>query len=264
MSFERYKTILKTCGLYYLIGATWILGTKYFYSQAGSDDLLWILTPTAWWVRVLGRLPFEYQPDLGYVNHALRFVIAASCSGVQFMMIQGAMLLFSFVHRMKTYVGRVGWLLLSLSASYVITILVNGLRILLAIYLPPWFTEARLWNKYMTPERLHSMIGVVVYFSALLVVYGVVNKLFVAADRQISDSKKDADFSPPMPHSFIPSIIKYASPLFWYLFIVLGIPFLNGASHENRQGFWEYTLLIVAVCGAVTVVFETVRKLRKN
>ena len=237
MSFKKYKTILKTCGLYYLAGAAGILGTKYFYSQAGSDDLLWILAPTAWWVRVLGGLPFEYQPDLGYVNHALRFVIAASCSGVQFMMILCSMLLFSFVHRIRTHIGRIGWLLFSLSASYIITILVNGLRILLAIHLPILFTEARLWNRYMTPERLHSMIGVVVYFSALLAVYCMVNRLFNTGTFQIS------------------------SPLFWYLFIVLGLPFLNGAGNENRQGFWEYALLIVALCGGVMMVFGMVKRL---
>lgn len=249
MSFKRYKVILKTCGLYYLAGAVWILVIKYFYSQAGSDDLLWILTPTAWWVRTLGRLPFEYQSGLGYVNHALRFVIAASCSGVQFMMILGTMLLFSFVHRLKTHIGRIGWLFGSLSASYVITILVNSLRILLAIYLPPLFTEAGLWNRFMTPERLHSMIGVVVYFSALLMVYGMVNNFFIFIGKSSDTTIEKASYS-------------LVAPLFWYLFIVLGLPFLNGAGIRNRQSFWEYALLIVAVCGGVMMVFGIIKKLR--
>lgn len=257
MSLERYKVILKTCGLDYIAGAAWILGIKYFYSQAGSDDLLWILTPTAWWVRTLGGLPFEYQSDLGYVNHALRFVIASSCSGVQFMMILGAMLIFSFVHRLKTHIGRIGWLFGSLSASYVITILVNSLRILLAIYLPPLFTEAGLWNRFMTPERLHSMIGVVVYFSALLVVYGMVNNFFIFIGKS-SDTTICQLANPVEKTSY-----SLVAPLFWYLFIVLGLPFLNGAGIRNRQSFWEYALLIVAACGGVMMVFGVIRKLRK-
>lgn len=250
MSLERCKIILKTCGLYYLAGAAWILGIKYFYSLAGSDDLLWILTPTAWWVRTLGGLPFEYQPDLGYVNHSLRFVIASSCSGVQFMMILGAMLIFSLVHRLKNHTQRTIWLFGSLSASYIITILVNSLRILLAIYLPPLFTEAGLWNRFMTPERLHSMIGVVVYFSALLMVYGMVNNFFIFIGKSSDTTVEKTSYS-------------LVAPLFWYLFIVLGLPFLNGAGIRNRQDFWEYALLIVAVCGGVMMVFGIIKRLEK-
>ena len=100
-SFKIFP-ILRQNWPYYLVGTAVIIIIKVFYGHAAASRLTWILTPTAWWVRTLSRIPFEYDPIAGYVNYPLRFIIAPSCSGVQFMMIVIAMLIFSYVHRMDT------------------------------------------------------------------------------------------------------------------------------------------------------------------
>ena len=80
----------------FLAGALIILGMKSYYRQADCDSLRWILGPTAGWVQLLSGIPFTYLSDAGYVNHSLRLLIAPSCSGVRFMIILFATLVFSF------------------------------------------------------------------------------------------------------------------------------------------------------------------------
>ena len=184
MDKQKTVTIFKENAVYYLTAFLIILGMKYFYSKAGSDELRWILSPTARWVQTLSGIPFEYVKGAGYVNHSLRLLIAASCSGVQFMIITIATLIFSFVHKVDdgcmaddgrmadngriTNTGRkyrkLIWMIASLLLSYVFTVFVNGLRIITAIYLPLFLQGTSLYGGILTPERLHTLIGTVISY----------------------------------------------------------------------------------------------------
>ena len=108
---------------FYLAGALLLLGMKYYYSRGDPDSLSWILAPTARWVSALSGIPFIKVPQTGYVSHSCRFIIAASCSGLQFLMISMTALVFSYIHRMRTIKGKIGWMALSALASYLLTIL---------------------------------------------------------------------------------------------------------------------------------------------
>ena len=179
---------------FYLAGALLLLGMKYYYSRGGPDSLSWILAPTARWVSALSGIPFIKVPQTGYVSHSCRFIIAASCSGLQFLMISMTALVFSYIHRMRTIKGKIGWMALSALASYLLTIFVNGFRILFSIFIPihlgmsgtartdiygPAWAEtagasgpapARTWSIWLTPKQLHTIIGTAVYFTALFAV----------------------------------------------------------------------------------------------
>lgn len=179
---------------FYLAGALLLLGMKYYYSRGDPDSLSWILAPTARWVSALSGIPFIKVPQTGYVSHSCRFIIAASCSGLQFLMISMTALVFSYIHRMRTIKGKIGWMALSALASYLLTIFVNGFRILFSIFIPihlgmsgtartdiygPAWAEtagasgpapARTWSIWLTPKQLHTIIGTAVYFTALFAV----------------------------------------------------------------------------------------------
>lgn len=90
MPLQRIRTLLKENWIFYLTGAAFVLGLKLFYSQADADELKWILAPTSRWVSILSGIPFEYMAHTGFVNHDIRFIIASSCSGIQFMLIAAA------------------------------------------------------------------------------------------------------------------------------------------------------------------------------
>lgn len=94
------KSILRGNLIFYLLAVAAVLAIKLFYSRAGSDMLIWILAPTARWAGFLGGLAFTYEPRVGYVNRSIHFIIAPSCSGLQFMSVLIMVLICSFVHRM--------------------------------------------------------------------------------------------------------------------------------------------------------------------
>lgn len=245
MIWNKARQLAKRYWICYIAGLAAVLGVKCFYSGAGSDALGWVLSPTAWWVRVLSGIPFEYVSGVGYVSHRFRFIIAASCSGVQFMIIAFAMLVFSYVHRMGTVKRGFAWIAFSALFSYLFTIFVNGFRILLSIYLPAWLGPEAL-SGWLTPERLHSAIGITIYFTSLALLYHGAGYAFGKI------------LSPPAKSrtGFLAAGIRsFLSPLFWYFAIVLGIPFINRAYRNDGGRFWKYALLMTVVCMTVLCLF---------
>lgn len=246
----------------YLIGGLITAGLKYFYSQAGCEALIWVLAPTARWAGALSGLSFSYLPDMGYVNEAHRFLIAASCSGLQFMIITIATLIFSLAHRMKTPWQRICLIGLSLLSAYFVTILVNGLRITLAIYLPAVIFQENTPGGWLTPDRLHTLIGIAVYFTALCLIYRMADH----AVSFITNKTGTAEDCAGLPHAGDTAaalIRNLLPPAFWYFFIALGVPFLNGAYVKNAGGFTEYASLIT-ICGLIiTALLSAVTAVRK-
>ena len=239
MNTQKIKTFIKENWIFYLIGFLAAFEMKYFYSKASSSDLTWILTPTVWWVRSLSGIPFVYDPFEGYVSHTYQFVIAPSCSGVQFMIISIAMLIFSYVHHMDTRRKKFCWTTLSPVVSYLVTILVNTIRIILSIYLPLYLEQKSLSCGLLTPSRLHTLIGTSVYFTSLLIIYhlaGLITKQ---------------------------SFFQCLPPVFFYFGIVLGIPILNKAYQNDRAQFTEYAMLITCVCLVILALSYLVTVVKK-
>lgn len=269
MNDRKIFNALKPCLPFYLLAMLLILGMKYGYGKADGEELLWILAPTCWWVRFLSGIPFQWVPDVGYVSHSARFIIAKSCSGVQFMMVSIAALVFSFLHRKKT-LGQAGrWLLDAVGISYLYTIFVNGLRILMSIYLPRLFNGLIFPAGWLTKERLHSIIGIAVYFTALFILYQLADQKTQPADQRAHSSAQKTQPADQKAQPFGQKIIRmglnrYLMPLFWYFFMVLGFPFLNGAAWANRQGFFGYARLIALVCLSLVLLFNLFHLLAKR
>ena len=172
--FRRLLTLIKRNWIFYLFGVLTILGMKLFYSGATSDELDWALAPTTRWVSILSGIAFKKAPGVGYINHDIKFIIAASCSGVQFMIIVWATLFFSFTHKISATWGKILWFGSSLVSSYIYTILINGIRIFLSIR----YQATNAMGGLLTSERLHTIEGVLVYMSSLLIIYHVTGLLF--------------------------------------------------------------------------------------
>lgn len=291
MNPQNLKTTVKQNFIFYLTGFLVIFGLKYFYSKAGSDELTWILTPTTRWVSILSGISFTYVSGTGYVNHNLKYVIAPSCCGVQFMIITIAMLIFSFVHRINSETtipafhyfrsktpasgslpaGTKGffWIFGSIAFSYLITIFVNGLRIILAVYIPLYLEDMQFYSPVLTPDRLHTLIGTAVYFTALLIIYHLTESFFLKItslpETSAVPSNTDSGKTGHSPHSCRRLLIrKCLSPVFWYFFIVLGIPFLNRAYKNGAGSFTEFAILITSVCFMIILLLCLLLMLRKH
>lgn len=240
---------LRTFGICYLLTGLLALWIKFRYGHAGCGELSWLLAPVAAWAGRLGSLSFVYEPEVGYLNHSARFIIAPSCSGVQFLLIAFLMLVFTFVHRMGTWKRGLTWTAFSLAVSYGYTVFVNGIRIVLAIRVPALLNRTNVLPSWLTPERLHTLIGVTVYFLALLLLYQITDTVLTRLEPSLTVSVPDRAAG------------KYLLPAFWYLFVVLGIPFLNRALSKDREAYLEYACLTGGACLALLIIILLFRKI---
>lgn len=241
MGMHMDKTQIKTkiCNdwPFYLAVVVVTLVMRYFSRVSDTDYLRWILEPTARWAGILGGISFEYLPHQGYVNHGYQFLIAASCAGIRFMLLTFLMLVFMPVHEESCQRGmrsRHGCFAISLIFAYFFTIFVNGIRIVLAIRLPILLDKLHLAAGWLTPDRLHTLIGTVTYFTALCVLY-----LSVAPTTERN---------------------RLSVPIFWYLLIVLALPFVKRVWYREWTGFGEYAVVIIGACMAVCMVFAGMRR----
>jgi len=137
--------------------------------------------------------------------------------------------------------NRVSWSFIpgSLVAAYVVTLIANTTRILIALKLQGISAIGSLDS-----TQLHRLEGVFIYFVFLAL-------LFLVSELNNSDR--------------IAGLVRRCwLPLFVYYATMLGIPLLNGACRTGR-GFWEYSVVVllvplVVLCG----LYGSLRLLRRR
>ena len=185
---------------------------KLHYSLATPSDLRWVLAPTTAGVSFLTGASFAFDPAHGYVSHELRYIIAPVCAGVNFAIIAYASLVIATRRLVVTAL-----------AAYAMTVFANTLRIVIAIQL-----RGESWG-WLTAERLHVLVGIVVYLAVLLGVFALVRRRW----------------------SWL--------PLLPYALVALVVPLLNGASDD---AFWAHAGLLVGVMAAALALGFALRHVR--
>ncbi|MGD8344637.1 MAG: exosortase K [Desulfobacterales bacterium] len=221
-------------------------GLKYHYSQARSDDLVWILGPTAVLVEQLSGIDFEKEAHTGYVNNEHRVIIAPACAGVNFYIIAFCMAVFCGIPVMGPLRSKALWLATGLIAAYLLTLVVNALRIMVAIYL----YDLDMYSAWITPERVHRLEGTLIYFFFLVLFYRIIKKgLHVYRRRALAaagqKSRPRVFFKPGCAYRWA---LAGLVPLFWYCLMTLVVPLLNGAARGNGARFVEHSGMVVGGC----------------
>jgi exosortase K len=219
------------------------VGLKLYYSGASVCDLQWILAPTAFFTESITGTRFEYEPYAGYMSLDRTFIIAAVCSGINFMIISFVML--NLRRLLKSGPQLFGWIFIPISAviAYAVTIIANTTRISAAIWLRPMTSEV----KQLSPENIHRLEGIIIYFAFLLL-------LFFASERIDGDRAHTARTSSPFRRSLFPLMIYYAA--------TLGIPGANGAFRE--PDFREHFLFVLLTPLFVILPLAVLPYLRDN
>ena len=150
--------------------AAWAL--KRHYADARADDLEWMLQPTARVVGALSGTAFVKVPGEGYVSHERLFVIEKACAGINFMIAAFALVVLAQVHRASSIASGAALLGVSLAVSYGTAIVVNTVRITVAL----WFAS-HATTSTVDAALVHRVEGIVVYFVALLLLYEMVQRL---------------------------------------------------------------------------------------
>jgi len=235
-------------GIFYLVVLVIAIGLKYHYSRAGSDELTWILAPTSGLVEHLSGIRFENEAHTGFVNHEYRVIIAPSCAGVNFLIIAFCTAVFSGIHRIERWRIKLVWLATGAISAYLLTLVVNTLRIILSIYM----YNADIYWGWITPQRVHRLEGIVIYFFFLCLFYMIIKKVVHTVGRAVSGKQKD-----DVPKNYPVAIYfqwMWAGliPMFWYVLITLGVPLVNAAYRANAVRFAEHCAVVV--CGCLIVI----------
>jgi exosortase K len=155
---------------------------KRHYSTADAEALQWILAPTAWLVEAVFRAPFVFEQRVGYVNTELRFAIAPSCAGVNFMIIAICTAAVGFVSYMRTLRAKLALLFASVALAYVATLGVNAARIVVALLLQAHPVSVA----GLSSGQLHHAEGIVVYYTSLCALYVLADRIFTWARPKVT------------------------------------------------------------------------------
>ncbi len=224
--------------LLYALALLLAYGLKTHYSRAGSDALAWILWPTARLVSGLSGLEFVNESGTGYVNYSHGIIIAPACAGVNFLIAAWCMAICSFLHRFRRVPQQWLWFGGCAAGTYGLTILTNAVRIVLAVIL----YHTRTQFGWLTPERLHRLEGILIYFGALCLSFWLLQRVCLSSKQQFR---------------------RFFIPLFWYFGIILIIPGLRLANHGNLPRFVEHSVFVVGGCGLMLIAIKAIPWLRQ-
>jgi exosortase K len=218
---------MKLCVMAAAVLMAW--GMKRHYADARVDDLEWILSPTARLVGVMTRTSFALQPGEGYFSRDRLFLIEKSCAGINFMVAAFGMLMLALVHRVGSGMSAARVLGVSLLASYAAAVLVNAVRIAIAM----WLAAHPAALSAFSAADVHRVEGITVYFAGLVLLHELVRRL---------------DGSAIVAHAFG----RMALPLASYYAVTLALPFANGAAESGA--FVGHALVVLIVPPAAIIL----------
>jgi exosortase K len=173
-------SVRRALALATVVLAMW--GLKRHYAEAQVEDLRWILWPTAQLVAAATGSPFELEPGAGYLSRRHFFLIEKSCAGVNFMIAALGLTAIALA-RDSPRGRRPAWILgQGLALSYAAAVVVNSIRILVAIGL----ASADMASGWWTAARIHRLEGITIYFVGLLLLDRVVRRM--AADSRTMEA----------------------------------------------------------------------------
>ena len=218
---------------------------KFFYSAASVNQLRWILAPTTFLVELVTGTRFQFESYAGYMSSDHTFLIAASCAGVNFLITAFLMLSLGKLWRARSQ--KLAWRFIPIAAvfAYVATLVANTVRISTALRL----RSMPLAISWLTPDELHRLEGILIYFGFLLLLLMVSEKMSYrnltsrSSDRSASLSSEELSGS--ARRSGLLRSCLFA--LLVYYATTLGIPLVTGAYRPGAvsTGFWEHSLFVL-------------------
>ena len=218
---------------------------KDFYRQAGSEQLAWIIGPTAWVAERFSGLSFTPESGYGWVDAAHNVVIAPVCAGVNFMIIAFCMSAFQVLWKKRSPHALTIGIILAGLASYLLTIFANAVRIILSVTL----FSLDIYNQWLTPDMVHRVAGIVVYYLLLCVYSQVINRCL--SDQNNHGRAREKALG---THALL------LVPLFWYLLFSVGVPFAHNALRADPDLFIRHAATVGAVTLVLTLILYAIHR----
>lgn len=162
---QTSKTPISDLPFYGFIALLFIV-FKLMYKSFGNEELLILLMPVSYLVSFFTDSPLSFSIESGYYLSDLNILIDASCSGFNFWLISFVVLGFAIVTNVMDKKRKAIVLILSLFATYFLTIIANTSRIISIIKMNNLLPN--LNEKY---DWLHVTQGTFVYLFFLIGFY---------------------------------------------------------------------------------------------
>jgi exosortase K len=146
------------------LALAWLL--KRYYSHASPESLKWMLAPTAWLVGGWFGAPFGFVSGYGYLSPALHFGIVPACAGINFLIVVLGSFICGILPHIAGWTARGWWFILGTAAAYLVTLLANTVRIIIAVWL-------QLHPLNLDHAQLHRVEGSLVYLVFLFGFYSL-------------------------------------------------------------------------------------------
>ena len=260
MSRKDLQIHLIKNGVYYLLIMLTAWGLKYHYSRAGSEELAWILAPTAGLVELVSGVQFENEAHTGFVSQGFRIIIAPACAGINFMIVAFCMAAFGGMHTFKHHGLKLIWLCTNFINAYLLAIFVNTVRIIVSIY----SYNAHLHWGWLTAARIHRLEGIVIYFFFLSLFYMIISKVLRRVRAKANFQNSGAAESEILKSTYFSLSSAGLIPFFWYGLITLGVPLINGALKADSARFTEHSLMVLSAGSVVYLSIFFVRLIRSR
>jgi exosortase K len=150
-----------------------VVAGKLHYSAASPGALRWILAPTAGMVSAVSGGNFVYEAGVGWVDREATFIIAPACAGVNFALAAFLALTLGGLAGMRTWRAAAVRLAAAAVLAYSATLIVNTLRIVLAIALHRGAIELGGLDR----AEVHRVEGILVYLCGLCALYALAGVL---------------------------------------------------------------------------------------
>lgn len=151
-----------------LLAVALVVAGKQYIRAVSADDLDWLLAPTAACVSAVTGNHFVAAPGVGYLDRDVSFVIAPVCAGLHFLLAAILALAIGWLPGMVTWRAMAARLATAVIAAYAATILINTVRIAIAI---------QLHAHHLGGDEVHRLEGVVVYLGGLCALYAMGQRL---------------------------------------------------------------------------------------
>ena len=212
---------------------------KHHYSTASVNGLKWVLAPTTFLVENITGINFSFESHAGYMSPDNTFLIAASCSGINFLII--AFLLLTLRPLLRGSEVNAWTLPIALFVSYFMTLAANTTRIVTALAL----RTSDISIAGFRPDEVHRVEGIVVYFAFLLLLF------FVAEKRSAGGI-----LTSPALHYGLGFLLAL------YYAVTLGIPLIRG-SYQEYSSFWQHSVYVLIVPLVIIIPIAVALDLRR-
>jgi exosortase K len=223
-----------------------MLSLKRHYSLATATQLDWILTPTAKLVSWFTSAYLVPEIGVGHVDFAKGIVVAPGCAGVNFMIMAFGLTAFYGLHHIRQLSSQLAWLPLALAAAYGLTLMVNTVRIALSMTL----YDANIYTGWLTAARVHRLVGVGLYFSALWPYFLFLRHVMAIYCRHFVRQEH-------YEHMHTSGWWVWS----WYLLVALAIPLANLAWQNGPPAFGEHCVTVLIACSVFWALIMTTSRL---